>query len=67
MKSTEWKGAYTISKELSISDIEVVGGNTVKIERQGYIIHETCNEKYLGKILKEYGTGLEAKEQCKMI
>ena len=62
------KRAYTISKELSISDIEVVGGNTVKIigEAKGYIIHETCNGKYiLCKILKEYGTGLEAKEQCK--
>jgi hypothetical protein len=35
-------------------------------EAKGYIIHETCNGKYiLCKILKEYGTGLEAKEQCK--
>ena len=35
-------------------------------EAKGYIVHEACNGKYiLCKILKEYGTGLEAKEQCK--
>ena len=35
-------------------------------EAKGYIIHETCNGKYiLCKILKEYGTGTEAFVQCK--
>ena len=67
-KVQDGKRAYAISKELSISDIELIGGNTVKIigEVKGYLTHEPCNGKYiLCKILKEYGTGLEAKEQCK--
>jgi len=67
-KVQDGKRAYTISKELSISDIELIGGNTVKIigEVKGYLIHEPCNGKYiLCKILKEYGTGTEAFVQCK--